>query len=191
MIIYTIYKVVNKINGKVYIGFDSNWPNRQQVHKSNSKNIDYKFYRAIRKHGWDNFFWEILYQSKEKNHTLQHMENYFIKEYNSFENGYNSTLGGEGVFGLSRIFTKEERESRRLKMIGNKLGTKNKGKVPSSEHRKNISLAKKGKKIKPMSEEHKKNISLANKGKKRKPLSDEHKKKLSLIKKMKHQNLSV
>jgi len=31
MIIYTIYKCVNTINGKVYIGFDSQWPNRQKI----------------------------------------------------------------------------------------------------------------------------------------------------------------
>jgi group I intron endonuclease len=97
--IFTIYKATNTINGKVYIGFDSNWPNRIKVHKSASKKQDYKFYRAIRKYGWENFEWSVIYQSKDKQHTLNEMEKYFIKEYNSMKNGYNSTLGGDGCFG--------------------------------------------------------------------------------------------
>ena len=100
MIIHTIYKCVNQINGKVYVGFDSCWPHRMTVHKSSSKKQDYKFYRAIRKYGWDNFEWSIIYQSKDKDYTLNVMENHFIREYDSFNNGYNSTLGGEGVFGM-------------------------------------------------------------------------------------------
>ena len=95
MKIYSIYKSTNKINNKVYIGFDSSWPSRIQQHKHNSKNKSQKFYCAIRKYGWDNFTWELLYQSSDKDHTLNFMENYFILEYNSYENGYNSTLGGD------------------------------------------------------------------------------------------------
>ena len=30
------------------------------------------------------------------------MENYFILEHNSFSDGYNSTLGGDGTFGISK-----------------------------------------------------------------------------------------
>ena len=98
--IHTIYKSVNTKNGKVYIGFDSNWPNRMAVHKSASKKQNYKFYRAIRKYGWDSFEWSVIYQSQDKEHTLNVMETFFIKEYDSFHNGYNSTLGGDGCFGL-------------------------------------------------------------------------------------------
>lgn len=102
MIIYSIYKVVNKINGKVYIGFDSNWPNRQKTHyykSSSNKASHFHFHHAIRKHGWNSFDWEIIYQSKDKEHTLKIMEPFFIEQYDSFENGYNQTLGGEGSFG--------------------------------------------------------------------------------------------
>ena len=83
--IHTIYKSVNIKNGKVYIGFDSNWPNRMRIHKSASKKQDNKFYRAIRKHGWDSFEWSPIYQSHDKEHTLNVMEKYFIQEYNSFK----------------------------------------------------------------------------------------------------------
>ena len=103
MSIYTIYKATNTINGKSYIGFDSNWPRRQKqhFHKAKSGEGQY-FHNAIRKDGWENFVWEILYQSLDANHCLNEMENYFIVEYKTFgNNGYNLTLGGEGNLGYS------------------------------------------------------------------------------------------
>jgi group I intron endonuclease len=162
--IFTIYKVTNIINNKVYIGFDSNWPKRKSIHKCNSIKLDYKFYRAIRKHGWHNFKWEILYQSKDRDYTKNIIENQFIIEYDSFVNGYNSTMGGEGVFGLKRQFSNEERLHRSLLMKGNTIAKGNKGNKLSNTHKLNLSKAKKGKKIKPMTEQHKKNISLARRG---------------------------
>jgi len=102
MDIYTIYKAYNKITGKIYIGFDSKWPRRKNAHKCYHKKRDNKFYRAIKKYGWENFEWSIVYQSLDKNHTKNIMETFFINEYDSFKNGYNSTFGGEGTFGISR-----------------------------------------------------------------------------------------
>ena len=102
MHIYSIYKATNKVTGKCYIGFDSNWPRRKLEHKSSAKNKkhNFKFYRAIRKYGWDNFEWSIIYQSKDGEHCKCIMENYFITTFNSMKKGYNSTLGGEGQLGL-------------------------------------------------------------------------------------------
>jgi group I intron endonuclease len=95
MTIYTIYKATNISNGKVYIGFDSSWPKRKSEHKgSAARGEPYKFYNAIRKYGWDNFVWETIYQSLDYNYTLNFMESYFIKEYNSLKNGYNTRPGG-------------------------------------------------------------------------------------------------
>jgi group I intron endonuclease len=112
MIIYSIYKAVNQINGKIYIGFDSNWPNRKKRHlkDARSKNsVAYNdiFHKAIRKYGQENFIWEIIYQSMDGEHCKDNMENYFIVEKHSFINfenskGYNMTLGGDGVLGLKK-----------------------------------------------------------------------------------------
>lgn len=105
MTIYTIYKATNKINGKSYIGFDSNYPERINEHKNLSKKRDIKtiFHKAIIKYGWENFEWCVLYQSYDREHTLNTMENYFIIEHNTYagnpNGGYNLTLGGEGTFG--------------------------------------------------------------------------------------------
>jgi group I intron endonuclease len=110
MIIYSIYRCVNRTNGKVYIGFDSNWPQRQKRHIKDSKNLKSKayndaFHKAIRKYGKENFEWEVIYRSKDGNHTKDFMENYFIIENHSFinfinSNGYNMTLGGDGMLGF-------------------------------------------------------------------------------------------
>lgn len=139
MIIYSIYKCVNKVNGKVYIGFDSKWPNRQQEHKNNINSRNQTLYRAIRKYGWNNFDWEVIYQSLDGEHTLNVMENHFINEYDSYEKGYNETLGGQGTLGrLLKECTK--------KKISNSLIN-----VPKSEgHKRKMSETRKG--IKPSKE---------------------------------------
>lgn len=110
--IHTIYIVVNKINKKIYIGYDSSWPNRKNRHErasSNPNDIGYNdvFHKAMRKYGGSNFEWNILYQSLDGQHCLNVMEKYFIAEYNSYihspnSNGYNMTLGGDGVLGLKK-----------------------------------------------------------------------------------------
>lgn len=138
--ICTIYKVVNTINNKCYIGFTTNFSKRKQYHKF-LKNSKLAFHNAIRKYGWDSFTWEVIYCSTDRDHTLKVVEPYFIKEYNSFgPNGYNLTLGGEGSFG------------RRLSQEGKqKISVRNKdknkramlGKQHTVESKLKISIAKK------------------------------------------------
>ena len=101
MNIYTIYRATNILNGKVYIGFDSSWPKRKTEHKNSIKYDDnYKFYNAIRKYGWDNFNWEVIYQSLDYDHCFNTMETFFIIEHDSLANGYNGNKGGgRGAFG--------------------------------------------------------------------------------------------
>lgn len=127
MKVYTIYKATNTRNGKVYIGFSKNWPQRINGHNYDRRygNANNKaFYNAIQKYGWESFEWEAIYQSWNFEHTLKVMEPYFIDEYRSwvgFEdcNGYNITRGGEGVSGYKR--TPELIESHRQKMKGRKF----------------------------------------------------------------------
>jgi len=99
--IYTIYRATNLLNNKNYIGFDSHWPKRKLEHKSAAKrDISYnKFYNAIKKYGWENFEWEIVYQSKDGHHCLNEMEPFFITKFNSLAAGYNSSFGGESGLG--------------------------------------------------------------------------------------------
>ena len=157
----SIYKCTNILTGESYIGYDSNWPSRRTKHlydylNEKSKNYKCHFYRAIRKYGIENFAWEILYQSWDKEHCLNTMESFFIEEYNSFNKGYNMTKGGEGTLGKKSWLGRRHSEETK-----NKMSLSAKGKIRSKEHSENISKSKKGKKIGPFSVEHKKKISEA------------------------------
>jgi group I intron endonuclease len=118
-----IYKVTNKINQKKYIGYTKNFRERKNRHKDSAlkRNSPFVFHQAIRKYGWDNFKWEIIYESWDAEHCLTIMEPYFINEYNSFgEHGYNMNKGGQkGMLGLKRKPLTEEQK----KNIS--IGTKN------------------------------------------------------------------
>lgn len=89
-----IYCYKNKTNGKRYIGQTINPQQRKSAHISDSTHIDTKFYRAVRKYGWNNFEYEILAESEDRN-ELDKLEVDFIKSFNSIENGYNIRSGGE------------------------------------------------------------------------------------------------
>jgi group I intron endonuclease len=116
----TIYEATCTINGKKYIGFSTNFKKRKNIHKRLAEEGNQQvFYIAIRKYGWDNFEWKILYQSWDKQHCKNIMENYFIVEhrtYLGFEdcNGYNMTLGGDGTVGHKHTEEYKKNSSERM-----------------------------------------------------------------------------
>jgi group I intron endonuclease len=97
-----IYKITNKINGKVYIGktikpLHIRWS--QHISKS-KRNTKHKFllHNAICKYGPINFDVELIYTAKSIE-DLADREKQYIKQYNTFNNpsvGYNMTDGGDG-----------------------------------------------------------------------------------------------
>jgi len=93
-----VYKATCKITGKSYIGWTNNFKRRRKTHEVEAlKGNDSipKFYRAIRKYGIDSFEWSIIdWSSSEEFGKRQ--EIYQIGKFNTFENGYNSTIGGDG-----------------------------------------------------------------------------------------------
>jgi len=92
-----IYKITNIKNNKIYIGFTiQNIKDRWYGHISDTNNgSNLKIHNAIRKHGKESFRIEEIYTSKDKDHCLNIMEEYFIKHFDSVNNGYNITYGGE------------------------------------------------------------------------------------------------
>lgn len=94
-----LYKATCLITGQSYIGLTKDYNKRKQEHKSRTKTDDTnnKFYNALRRYGWDLFEWQIIYESWDYLHTRDIMEPYFIREYDSYHNGYNSTMGGDGA----------------------------------------------------------------------------------------------
>ena len=165
-----IYKITNKLNGKVYIGqsvdIDTRW--RQHI---NAKD-DMLIHKSIQKYGAENFSFEVLLECPAE--MLNDWERDMIALYDCISpNGYNLTEGGGGC---------KCSEETRLKMSEAKKGKSswNKGIPCSEETRLKMSEAKKGHHI---SEEHKRKISEANKGH---HVSEEHKRKLSETLKGRH-----
>lgn len=88
-----IYKVTNKLNGKVYIGQSINIKQRWKQHRTNATVRKESLYLAFQKYGLENFSFEVLETCQEK--ELDEKEQYYISYYNSYNNGYNMTLGGQ------------------------------------------------------------------------------------------------
>ena len=96
---YIVYKVTNKINGKIYIGKTYNLEKRKKEH-FNGINDNSPFHKALKKYGIGNFEWEVIDNADTEKEILD-KEIYWIKKLNTCihfhnSNGYNITLGGEG-----------------------------------------------------------------------------------------------
>lgn len=97
-----IYKATSKTTGLSYIGQSKDGINhRRNTHKAQAFNkfSKSKFHQAIRKLGWGDFEWSILKIIEANSRLalqdqLNLFERAYIKEYNSFENGYNMNEGG-------------------------------------------------------------------------------------------------
>lgn len=88
-----IYKITNKINKKVYIGQSKDIISRWNAHKYYTYNNKTKLQNAFSKYGISNFDFEIIEECLIS--ELDEKEKYWINYYNSYEDGYNMTLGGQ------------------------------------------------------------------------------------------------
>lgn len=163
-----IYLLIDKRNGKKYIG------------KHNGSNKNYFSggvipNRIIKKHGEDIFERIILEERISDNNVLSEREIFYIEYYDTFNNGYNLTKGGDG--GGDWLLKKSTEENIRRREIKRE---KNLGRKFSEETLKKMSLAKKGK---PLTDEHKKNIAKSQSGENHpwygRKHSEESKKKIS------------
>ena len=108
-----IYKYQSP-SGKVYIGQTINEAKRRK--KFLNENLSYagvKIDNARKKYGPQNFEYEILKVIEEKNRNklyseLNKYEIYYIGLYDSFKNGYNMSIGGDGSKGYH--LTEEHKE---------------------------------------------------------------------------------
>lgn len=92
-----IYKVTNIINNKVYIGQTIQSLNqRQNAHYKKARlGSQTNFHRALLKYDKVNFIWEQIAKVNDKN-TLNELEQFYISKFDSYKNGYNMTIGGDG-----------------------------------------------------------------------------------------------
>lgn len=92
---WTIYRHINKINGRSYIGKAKDVNNRWANNGSKYKTCP-RFWSAIVHYGWDNFEHTIL-EDNIDDKEVDEREKFYIKYYNSlYPNGYNLAMGGSG-----------------------------------------------------------------------------------------------
>lgn len=92
-----IYKITNNINGKIYVGkTDFSIEKRFKEHCRDSLKEGCEkrpLYSAMRKYGVENFSIDLL----EETNNPEEREIYWIETLESFKNGYNATIGGDGT----------------------------------------------------------------------------------------------
>ena len=107
-----IYKYTGP-TGKCYIGQTTRPASRKSEHK-NAKDNTY-FHKAIRKYGFDNFKYEVLYEfdlpASMLKSTLDIMEIRMIEEHNA---EYNLTKGGGGTIGYKQSEEQRKNISERM-----------------------------------------------------------------------------
>ena len=149
-----VYKITNKVTGKIYIGITNQGSGARYRHHWYEARIGESapIHKSMAKYGEENFTLEII-DFADTYEELKEKEKFWIKELNSMDRkiGYNLTEGGDGTFG--KTHSEETKEKIRQKAIGRKV---------SDETKKKMSEARKGK-CSDIQREHLKNVALQTK----------------------------
>lgn len=152
-----IYGIHNKANDKWYIGQSNNIRKRNLYELRNLRNGVFHYnnsnnhiVQAWQKYGENAFEWVVLEECEID--KLDEREIFWIKEKDSYRNGYNQTLGGGGSRGV--IVSEETKRKMSLSSKGEKHPFW--GKHRTEETKKKLSLWRTGRKGMPMTEKVKK-----------------------------------
>ena len=145
-----IYKAVNKLNGKIYIGQTQHTLDErksQHVKKAHG-GVKTHFYDAIRKYGDDAFEWSVVCTVETK-HDLNLLETFYIQKYDSIKNGYNMVDGGDNnVMCIEEVYNKHklrmQSDETRAKLSATMKKKISEGKFFTLEHRRKLSESAKG-----------------------------------------------
>jgi group I intron endonuclease len=97
-----IYTITNKVSGKVYVGQAVDYNKRWWKHRSELRGNYHKnqhLQRSYNKHGEEAFEYAVV--ATVPIEELDSAETAYIAQYDSFKNGYNGTLGGDGIRGFN------------------------------------------------------------------------------------------
>ena len=118
-----IYKITNNINGKVYVGQTTKTlTERFKKHcwgttENDQYHLNMAIKKAIRKYGKENFTIELIEEVETS--KLDEREVYWISYYDSYNNGYNCTLGGQnGATRPTKLNWIQENEVIEAKYLG-------------------------------------------------------------------------
>ena len=106
-----IYVIKNLINSKSYVGkttysVDKRWKEHCYDYKKTDINQHRPLYNAMQKYGIENFKISILEDDILEEH-LDSREQFWISKLDTYYNGYNATLGGDGQSRIDRFKLKE------------------------------------------------------------------------------------
>ncbi len=96
-----IYKISNDINDKLYIGktlytIERRWTQHKQNAKNRKDLTHIPLYSAMSKYGIEHFSISEVEQVEDEK-LLSEREQYWIKYYNTYNYGYNASIGGDGL----------------------------------------------------------------------------------------------
>jgi hypothetical protein len=139
-----IYKIVNSIDNKIYIGSAKCIHNRFTTHKNllkRGKHFNTHLQSAVNKYGLDNFNFEIVEIIKiDKNiidykKVIQEREEYYILAYNSNNNnfGYNRRTKCETNLGIK--FSEETKQKLSESHMGHKRSKEANEKIIASQYK--------------------------------------------------------
>lgn len=102
-----VYKIYCNVTSKSYIGITTQDPKRRWDQHKNAALLDKEnnhFHKAILKYGWEEFEKSILISLEAEDKevlldSLKALEKFYIDKFDSYNSGYNSTLGGDGIIG--------------------------------------------------------------------------------------------
>ena len=123
--IYRHWLINDKGQEKSYIGqtiesnIENRWGKNGEGYIKDNKDRK-KMARAIKKYGWNAFNHKVLFSmecetEEELWFWLDQWEIYYIEKYDSYYNGYNSTLGGCGTRGYKHTDETKKELSKKLK----------------------------------------------------------------------------
>ncbi len=110
---YIIYQYYNEISGKSYIGQTVQSTNARAKYGGKGYKDSPKFWRAIQKYGW-NTFKLIILKEVDSFEEADQLEQYYIQQYDTINNGYNIDGGGQVVHVVSQETVLKRERTKKL-----------------------------------------------------------------------------
>lgn len=114
-----IYKIINIITGKIYIGQTTNLKDRLRHYRFADCKGQKLLYKSLKHYGWENHKFDIIYSVVCNKKELDDLEICFIKEFNSYyydNNKYGLNLTKGGLLTMQAFEQKKEISIRSRKM---------------------------------------------------------------------------